>query len=262
MRRDSMRQKTTAKGALVAALAALMGGCGLEELAIPPFSGPSQALQALKVSANPDLLLADGESTSIITAQMLDANGRGVPGRTIAFIIADEEGRIAEIGRISTATKGPGPAATAVTDGNGIAQATYRAPFRHEVSVDTTVTILTRPVGTDANAAMYSSVQIELRSPEGRTNPQDPDNDSPVCSFLVDPPIGPYFAGQTLLFRSTSVDPDGRITAYFWSFGDGTTENKPETYHAYGLAGSYTVTHIVTDDDGARSSCAAAIRVQ
>ena len=44
-----------------------------------------------------------------------------------------------------------------------------------------------------------------------------------------------------------SSDPDGRIVAYEWSFGDGTTSIQPNPYHVYG-PGTYTATLKVIDD--------------
>ena len=41
---------------------------------------------------------------------------------------------------------------------------------------------------------------------------------------------------------SGSRDPDGSIVSYAWSFGDGAFGNGSRASHAYGAAGSYTVT--------------------
>jgi PKD repeat protein len=53
---------------------------------------------------------------------------------------------------------------------------------------------------------------------------------------------------------STSIDPDGSITDYAWTFGGGTTEHHPNSTvfpHDFGAAGTYPVTLTVTDNDGA-----------
>ncbi|MCC7430189.1 PKD domain-containing protein [bacterium] len=50
---------------------------------------------------------------------------------------------------------------------------------------------------------------------------------------------------------SKSYDTDGKITDYFWDFGDGTTKNGKETKHSYKKAGTYNVTLRVTDDSNA-----------
>ena len=60
---------------------------------------------------------------------------------------------------------------------------------------------------------------------------------------------------------SASTDPDGTITSYQWSFGDGTTGVGATTAHAYATAGTYTVALTVTDDDAASTTTTSAITV-
>jgi PKD repeat protein len=54
-------------------------------------------------------------------------------------------------------------------------------------------------------------------------------------------------------FTSASTDPDGTISAYSWTFGDGGTSSVQNPSHSYGAAGSYSVTLTVTDNQGAPS---------
>ena len=49
---------------------------------------------------------------------------------------------------------------------------------------------------------------------------------------------------------STSTDTDGTISGYAWDFGDDTTATGVTANHEYAVAGEYTVTLTVTDDDG------------
>ncbi|KOV11572.1 collagenase [Streptomyces sp. XY431] len=71
-----------------------------------------------------------------------------------------------------------------------------------------------------------------------------------------------YAAGPTALFdttvngatvnvseRSVQTGP-GRITAWHWTFGDGTTSDERNPSHTYAVAGSYTVALTATDDTG------------
>jgi chitodextrinase len=70
-------------------------------------------------------------------------------------------------------------------------------------------------------------------------------------------PGGPYTgtAGSAVsLNGSTSSDPDGSISGYNWTFGDGGTGTGASPSHVYGAAGTYTVTLTVTDNQGATNS--------
>lgn len=51
-----------------------------------------------------------------------------------------------------------------------------------------------------------------------------------------------------------SSDPDGEITSYAWSFGDGGTAGGVTTSHTYAAAGTYSVKLTVTDTAGATAS--------
>ncbi|HEY6808349.1 MAG TPA: PKD domain-containing protein [Gemmatimonadales bacterium] len=74
-------------------------------------------------------------------------------------------------------------------------------------------------------------------------------NQPPVASFTSS------CGGLTCQFTSTSSDPDGTVTAYSWSFGDGATSTAQNPTHTYAVGGTtYTVTLTVTDNQGATAS--------
>ena len=76
--------------------------------------------------------------------------------------------------------------------------------------------------------------------------PLAPLNVSPVASFSS----GTNNLTATFDARA-SLDTDGSIASYAWSFGDGTLATGSTAIHAYAAAGSYTVTLVVLDNLGA-----------
>jgi PKD repeat protein len=78
-------------------------------------------------------------------------------------------------------------------------------------------------------------------------------NRSPVASFVQSPAT--VFTGDVTTFdASTSYDPDGTITSYLWTFGDGTNGTGAIVTHTYAENGTYNVTLTVTDNDGSTAS--------
>jgi PKD repeat protein len=126
--------------------------------------------------------------------------------------------------------------------GTGVNPAhTYDAEGLYDVSL--TVTDDTGLTGTDATTANIEIV------------PQIPVADAG----------GPYAGkeGREVNFDgSASFDPDGgAITAYAWDFGDGSTGIGATPTHVYAAAGSYSVSLIVTDDEGDQSDPASTTAV-
>lgn len=81
----------------------------------------------------------------------------------------------------------------------------------------------------------------------------DPTNESPIAVANAD-----ITAGSVPLvvnFDSLgSTDPDGTVTGYEWTFGDGTASTEVDPQHVYETVGNYTATLTVTDDMGATAS--------
>lgn len=68
--------------------------------------------------------------------------------------------------------------------------------------------------------------------------------EGPIAQFTYSPGDGPY---AVLFDASGSTDPDGEITSYQWTFGDGTTGSGEKVAHTYPAAGSFSVTLVVFD---------------
>ena len=55
-------------------------------------------------------------------------------------------------------------------------------------------------------------------------------------------------------FADRSTDADGTVVAWSWDLGEGNSATSQSPSHTYSSAGDYTVTLIVTDNDGAASA--------
>lgn len=74
---------------------------------------------------------------------------------------------------------------------------------------------------------------------------------NPLVADISYSPTTPS-TGDTIQFMDASTDSNGTITAWSWDFGDGSigsTAKNPT--HQYQKAGTYVVTHRVTDNNGA-----------
>src|SRR5437867_3203575 len=85
-------------------------------------------------------------------------------------------------------------------------------------------------------------------------------NQKPVATASASPTSG--IAPLTVTFSSAgSSDPDGTIQTYYWDFNDGTNSSLANPSHTYNIAGTYTATLVVTDNQGLSSSKTVAITV-
>jgi hypothetical protein len=231
-----------------------MAACGAPNIGPPPgISGPAEQSFTIKMTVTPDLLVADGFSTAVVQAQVFGPNGHPAAGADVFFTITDDNGRTAAIGSLSDTR--------AATTGQGIAQVIYTAPARTDLTANAHVLIAARLVDANANNQPYHTTRLELRSAEPKLFPPNPDNKPPNCSYAVQAPFG-FLVGHDVLFQDASNDPDGTIVRYEWDFGDGVKDDKPDVNHAWGVAGSYTVSHIVTDNNGAQSLCSGSVVIK
>jgi len=217
-------------------------------------------------------MVADGFSTSLVTATVRDQNGQPAAGRDIFFAVSDSKGLFADIGSLRSLTTGVdvGTGLQVRTNVQGVAAVSCAAPARTDATANITVIVKARPVGTDANAANYREVRIELRSAESRLFPQGGAT-TPTCNFTVQVTgksscsaahVCTIPLNTSVLFQSTAFSAGGTIIRYFWSFGNGKTADHPDVSTSYSIAGTYTVTHLVTDNTGGQAACQATITAQ
>ena len=77
--------------------------------------------------------------------------------------------------------------------------------------------------------------------------------------YSAQPPVVQGFAYVTNYLAVTAdasgaYDPDGTIVSYAWDWGDGVTASGMVATHTYAWAGNYTITLVVTDNDGLSTS--------
>jgi subtilisin family serine protease len=102
----------------------------------------------------------------------------------------------------------------------------------------------TKNIVTSSNTA-NNHLLYSLLGPGGS---EPPGNAPPTASFTYS------CSDLTCQFTDTSTDTDGNVVAWSWNFGDGATSTAQNPSRAYGTAGSYTVTLMVTDNAGATNS--------
>jgi 6-phosphogluconolactonase (cycloisomerase 2 family) len=102
--------------------------------------------------------------------------------------------------------------------------------------------------GAGLSPAIPSSVNLD-----GAVGVVVSPNQSPAASFAVVQPT----AGTPVQFDASSAgDVDGTIVRYDWDFGDGQSapDGGPTPTHVYARPGTYIVTLVVTDNEGASTA--------
>jgi subtilisin family serine protease len=84
---------------------------------------------------------------------------------------------------------------------------------------------------------------------------EPPPNNPPTASFTYS------CNALTCDFTDTSTDSDGNVVAWSWSFGDNVTLTAQNPSHTYATGGTYNVTLMVTDNEGATGSTSQSVTV-
>jgi PKD repeat protein len=234
---------------VVAAAAAIVGGCTMKRQETPDLSGPSEFGTSIVVTVSPDILTQDGSSQSMVTVTATDPSGpkRGLTMRTEINV----NGIAADFGTLS--------ARSISTDNNGRAVFFYTAPAAPGVAVDdgTVVSIVVTPTN-DGNFGNAASRVASIRLvPPGIIVP--PDGLKAAFTFSPSAPVD----SQPVLFdASTSTAANGNaITSFSWNFGDGRTASGRLVSHSFSAAGTYIVTLTVSDALGRTGQAAQTITV-
>ncbi|MCL0082384.1 PKD domain-containing protein [Dehalococcoidia bacterium] len=144
----------------------------------------------------------------------------------------------------------------------GIEDATYGLTIMSVEEGEAEALAITDVPTTDTTTHRFV-VDPEVPIQAGVTMKTDADDDGvfeegrtlqpPIASFA-------YFPDETIVDQpitfnaSGSSDPDGEIISYEWDFGDGTSGTGKVIEHTFALAGDYTVTLTIADNDGVVSS--------
>ncbi len=109
--------------------------------------------------------------------------------------------------------------------------------------------------------AAFTSSSLTVTDNQGATNAV---SHTVTVTAPNQPPVAAFSSscsGLSCSFTSTSSDPDGTISAYSWTFGDGGTSTAQNPSHTYGAGGTATVTLIVTDNQGATNTVSHTVTV-
>lgn len=78
------------------------------------------------------------------------------------------------------------------------------------------------------------------------------ENNSPIANFIISPEK--VYSLMEVSFHDLSLDQNGIIVNWSWSFGDGTGSHTPSPNHTYDRPGVYQITLSVVDDQGFQSN--------
>jgi YVTN family beta-propeller protein len=109
---------------------------------------------------------------------------------------------------------------------------------------------------TNENGASVTPINLATNTPGSPITVGE--NPQGIAITPDQPPLAAFSAtsaelGQPTSFdASASVDPDGSLASYAWSFGDGSTlvTTSPLTSHTYTAPATYTATLTLTDNEG------------
>jgi PKD repeat protein len=213
----------------------LLCGCSGEGLVLPFGERPS--VSAIEIVDGDGQTGRVGEMLDVpLEVEVTDAAGDPVPDATVIFEITSA-GDGAEISPSQTTTDAAGRAEAHMFLGDKVGLQTGAAR----------VVVASGP----GPSATFSATA----KPANPGNPGNPYNRSPDADYNW------HCEGLSCQFTNASSDRDGAVIRWQWSFGDGGTSEQAEPLHLYPAPGTYEVTLIVTDNDGATDASTAHVDV-
>lgn len=216
------------------ALAALTA-CTVNEVDIPPLSGPSSLARTILMIVDRDTLLQDGQQEAAIQLRAIVQPGQSENVRLHAQVFVD--GVPQDFGTLSN--KSPITPTTIF----------YRAPAATG-QTSTTVSIVVTPTDS-GDFKGETSRQVDIRLiPPGVILPVNPNL---IASFTFTPET-PRVLDTVTFNASTTLNGGtacGQNCSYAWNFGDGTTGSGQVITHQYRSISTFPVALTVTDQRGA-----------
>ena len=139
-----------------------LGGCGLDEVKIPALVGPADLGLSLDLKANPDIVNADGVSTSLVVITARDQNGDPAVQRTLFVQPLCPGGAACADGFLTPGTGFVGPVQTGfamLTNSDGQTTVVYTAG----TLTDSQVVVAASPYSFDSNQNIQQVVFITQR---------------------------------------------------------------------------------------------------
>jgi len=239
---SNMKKRALMRWVIMSAIAfvATSVGCTMKSQDTPSLTGPSEFGTSISMRTQPEILVQDGSSQSLVTITARDENGK--PKRDVSIITGIFVGGVrTDFGSLS--------ARNLVTDANGEARLMYTAPALPSgpaVDAGTVVDIGVTPLdkngtgGFGNSATRFASIRL---IPPGIVVP--PDGLQPAFTFT---PSAPTDHQNVLFDASTSTAPaNNPIVSFSWNFGDGSTGSGRQATHSFSIPGTYAVTLTVTD---------------
>ncbi len=125
----------------------------------------------------------------------------------------------------------------------------------------TAATINAAGLATGVTSGQSTTISAKQSSITGSTGLVVASGSTPPTAVIGANPTSGTAALSVAFSGAGSTDPDGTITSYAWTFGDGQTSTSESPSHTYTVVGTYSVGLTVTDNAGRMGSTSTTITV-